>query len=509
MAREERLIRERINKDRIRTPALSANHVEYIKNVLIDVLRDVYSRHPKFTYIPDPDTGLPAFFPNQTVAQVMEPDLAFELEEQHGLNPNLGIVITDVFSYGVEFLPAITVRVSGSRLKDVSFNQNQFTFDYLTDDEGKLELDEFGRPIPLYQEFSGLYETDVTLRIHTWDPLAREQLVTNTALMFWHKLRNQLRADFGLQILATSVGGEEEKQYSNDYIYTQPIQLTILSSWDNRLPLGEEVGAVNIQIVTDAVQGTPRIGACQTTGIPTKIDVELSDRIDGIDEIRACPELVLEDALVLNTAGDDFVLTEDWATILVQCGVTLEESIVQINEGSDLRAALQEVASKLRERAITARNNKLHGTKSGTPAGITYKLQNGTTILSDDTVVFPNGVRVTSGGNVEMPVSGFTVTADGTITGPDNVDLDFGMNPFTALSFENMPAFDFFLILLFVDSPTRQSIVALNDLIDEFNNTLPTPGQVSIMEAIRKDINDVYEHRVLQGKVVDFDRPSF
>lgn len=492
MSRESRIIREHINSDRIVNPVLTTDHVEYIKNVLIDSLRDVFSRDPVYTYIQDPATGEPMW---------QDPG-----NQAEGINPNLGIVIRDVYDYEVEFLPALTIRVNGGNVTDVSFNQNQFTYDYQRDENGEYVRDSFGRPIPIYQEFSGIYTTTAVVFIHTFDTLSREELVSRVAILFKHVLRDQLTADFGLFIQGVSVGGETESPYQegNDMIYTQSVNLEILTGWNNRIPVGPELEAVNLQIVGDGV--TPSDSQRAT---PIKKDVENSNRIDWIDETRTCPELALADALEFEEDGYGLELkvTRDWIEILSRyCGVTIEEAIQQINSPSNLRRILEQTADKLRQKAIGRRKNKHQAIRTGSPSvGFTYRFSDGVIVLPNDTVVFQNNIRVTSVNSVVTSM-GIVVNAASEITLPtngenSNIDLDLYADPFTATTLEDLTAWNFFLILLFVNSTARQSIMSLNRLIDDYLATLTDSAQITFVENLRDEIVNLSEHRFLLWKV--------
>ena len=482
MAREDRLIRERIETQPIKTPILSTDHIKYIKNTIIDALRDTFSRDPDYTYIKSADGIFPEFD-----------------------NENLGIVITDVFSYDVEFLPAVTVRINGSNLMPVSFNQNQFTYDYGRNEQGQL--------VPLWQEFSGLYKTSVTVNIHTWDVLAREELVGRIAILFKHVLRDQLYADFGLFVEKVSVGGETETDFRGDelMIFSQSVTLEVLTGWNNRIPVGESLEAINIQIMGDAAPhiyppGQPKGGPCGGGGAwkvsPTKQDLEDSNRVDWVDEIRNCPQLVLVDALEFDLARDMFILTNDWYQILItNCGVIVEEAATQINTGSWLREALLEAADKYRQKAVTLREHKTSGFKSGSPAtGFKYRFSDGTWVLVDDTVVFPGQIEVQVDGTARYKVSGVTIDPQNNVTAAPNVDIDAWANPFTAMTLEGLDAFQFFFVLLDVNSPTRQSPMDLNKLVDDFVSTLSDAHQIAVIEGVRSFINDLLKSRFLLNK---------
>jgi len=471
MAREDDQIRERGNSIPPSHPILSTNHVVYVKDVVINALRDMFSRDAEYTYIRENNGILPDFE-----------------------NPNLGVVITDVYSYEVVFLPAITVRVNSSNLVPISFNQNHSTLDYQRDGYGQLVHDNYGRPIPIYQEFAGLYKTSLTIGIATWTPLDREKLVTKVAIFFQHLLRDQLSADFGFFAENVSVGGESEQEYSNDYIFSQTVNVEALTQWTNRIPLGEELLAINLQIVGDMTENPP---------LPTKKDIEESSRVDWLDEIRIVPDLDFEDALLFDVAENDFFLTEDWLTVLSETeGLTIEDVILQINGDPSRGEALIEKVELGRQIAARAVEFKVRGKPSmvsGSPGdGLRWKMQDGSIVFGDNSVLLTNGLTIEPNGTA-ITRSGIIISPDNTITSPNNIDMDSASEPFTALSMENLTAYNFFLILLYAKTAAGQSIMSLNSLIDEYVTQLE-PAQVTILENIRTQINAIYQLRLLRGQ---------
>lgn len=514
MARESRLIRERFNQDKPPHPILRVDHVVYIKDTVINVLRDLFSRDPEFTYIREIDGILPDFE-----------------------NPTLGVVITDVYSYEVQFLPAVTVRVNNSNMIPVSFNQNQFTYDYLRDESGSLVLDDFGKPIEIYEEFAGLYKSSVTVNVVTWTPLDREKLVSKIAIIFKHLMRDQLYADFGVFVENVSVGGETEQPYSNDYLFSQPVTVDVLTSWTNRIPRGDGlVEGVNLQIIGDAARPVepkddPTRAPTCSRSTPTKQELEESTRMDWVDTICPTPELVLEDAVefrqgidaygdpLVDAYGDpifDAFTTVDWVQVITSCGLTIEEAIIQINGWPSLEERLIEHAKESRQSADRARQFAASGVVCGNPGdGFVVKtmhgtiLQDGTITLQDGTVVDPFGV-VTTGTNVDSS-PGYIINPDDSIVVPTDaygepvVDLDAASKPFTATSFNDLTTFNFFLILLFADTAAKQTPRGLNRLIDEFVAALVSAGQIGIMEDIRDEINAIVQSRLLRGRNYGFD----
>ena len=109
---------------------IAATHIESLKNIVIEGLRDVFSKHQGYQYVERTD-GIPG------------PDLE-----------KTKICITDVYTYETKFLPIITVRVTSSNTKPISFNQDVGTTDFLYDEEGKIVHDNWGRPVPIYYQYN-------------------------------------------------------------------------------------------------------------------------------------------------------------------------------------------------------------------------------------------------------------------------------------------------------------------------------------------------------------------
>lgn len=501
MAREERLIRERALREKPPYPILNTDHLVHIKDTMINILRDIFSRDPEFTYIREVDGILPDFE-----------------------NPNLGLVITDVYSYEVEFIPAITVRVNNSNLTPVSFNQNQGTFDYLRNEDGSLAKDAYGKPIPIYEEFAGLYKSSVTLLITTWTPLDREKLIAKVAIIFKHLLRDQLYADFGLFVESVNVGGEQELAYSNDHLFSQAVTVDVLTSWTNRIPTTDEVvEGINLQIVGDAarpVEGKddPRRAPDCTRATPTKRELEESTRMDWVDTIYPTPELFLEDAIEFrDVAGSpEAFVTQDWLNVLDSIGVTIEDAIIAINGQPSIRERLIEHAKESRMTATKARKSVSSGVVKGNPGdGFTVKTKHGTVgpdatvYLPDGTVIQPDDTVITGTLSSSSPEYQITPSNDVIVPiGADSnpvVDIDAGSKPFTAMSLDDLDAFNFFMIILFMETTAAQSPRGLNKLIDEFVATLTDANQITNMEDIRTQVNAIVQSRLLRGRNYNFD----
>jgi len=191
-------------------------HVDAIKNIVIDGLRDLFMKHQTYEYVPRTD-------------DIPGPDLC-----------KTGIVVTDVYSYEQRFLPVITVRVNTSNTHHISFNQNVGTEGYLMDEDGNLTKDSYGRPIPIFYEYAGAWDSSVTLNISAESTIEREELVTFCSVIAINLLRDYWRFE-GMFVKNVTVGGESEAPFANDYIFQQTVTLDVYSEWTRRIPVPSAV----------------------------------------------------------------------------------------------------------------------------------------------------------------------------------------------------------------------------------------------------------------------------
>lgn len=206
---------------------IADTHIESLKNIVIEGLRDVFSKHQGYQYVERTD-GIPG------------PDLE-----------KTKICITDVYTYETKFLPIITVRVTSSNTKAISFNQDVGTTDYLYDEEGKIVYDNWGRPVPIYYQYNGAWDSSIQLNIFTESTIEREELTTFVSVICINLLRDLWRYQ-GMFVKAVNVGGESETAFANDYIYQQQVMLDVYSEWTRRIPVPTEIlEGINYSMQTD------------------------------------------------------------------------------------------------------------------------------------------------------------------------------------------------------------------------------------------------------------------
>lgn len=223
MARENILIHDRLQPYELETPIVETTDIEVIKDLFVNTLRESFGRHPIFTWVPkEDDPQYPDFDKTQ-------------------------IVITDVYRYDAVFLPVITVRINSSNYHPISFNQDLFKVEYLLDENGRPLRQSNGAPIPNYYEFVGGWDSTVTLEVNAESVIDREQLVAITKIIFMNIKRDELYRK-GIHVIRVGHGGESETPYHNDYIYKQTVNVEVYSEWTNRIPVGELLEAIDVQV---------------------------------------------------------------------------------------------------------------------------------------------------------------------------------------------------------------------------------------------------------------------
>lgn len=190
------------------------------KNVLIDVLRRRFSLDDIFTYRMD-EFGFP-LTPDLTGGDIDSPDTT-------------KILISDGFRYDVKFYPNIIVRSGGSSYRPLSFNQNG-TIKYRKD----CVENEFGTQTvvttPTHRIYAGYWDSSFEIQVSSESYSELQRLIDIISLELQYSSWNEMRAN-GLLIKATSISGETEEPYANDYIYKQTITVSTHSEWRVEIPL--------------------------------------------------------------------------------------------------------------------------------------------------------------------------------------------------------------------------------------------------------------------------------
>jgi len=190
------------------------------KNLLIDVLRNRFSKDNVYTYRAD-EFGFP-----------LTPDLT-------GLSVDSSettkILISDAYRYDVKFYPNIIVKIGGSSYKPLSFNQNG-TIKYRKD----CFKDNFGRErvvqTPTHRVYARYWDLnfDITINAESYSELQRLIDIVSMELQYtsWNKLREN-----GLFIKSTNISAESQEPYANDYVYNMTVSISTHTEWRVEIPL--------------------------------------------------------------------------------------------------------------------------------------------------------------------------------------------------------------------------------------------------------------------------------
>lgn len=152
------------------------------KNILIDILRDIFSQDRQFKYVSD------VFgFPKTPSHLGLDPDAGLDDEE------TTRIFIGSTYRYDVKFNPSIIVKNTGSRYVPVSFNQNLLSV------INRLEVIEDGYGnrstiyTPAYNTLVGAWDQTYEIKIITENEADREEIadIVQVTLMSSRRLELQ------------------------------------------------------------------------------------------------------------------------------------------------------------------------------------------------------------------------------------------------------------------------------------------------------------------------------
>lgn len=213
------------------------------KNILIDTLRDVFSRDRSYKYVADP--------------------FGYPLTPSHlGLDPDAGlndqettrILIGSSFRYDVKFNPAIVVKNSSSRYSPISFNQNRecivYRREYLTDAYGvSTQI-----TVPAYKTLVGAWDQTFEVKIVAESEADREEIadIVQVALMSTRRLDMQ---DMGLFIKTISTSGETEEKYGNEYLYIVSVSVEARSEWKVHIPISNVIEKLGLCLTFKTLDG--------------------------------------------------------------------------------------------------------------------------------------------------------------------------------------------------------------------------------------------------------------
>jgi hypothetical protein len=217
MAREEQLVHELSQRFLLQKPQVESTAYNAIKDTILRVLREMFAKHPEYTYVPDPERGFDY------------PDL-----------DKTRISIWQDYPYDTLFLPCITINMGSMRYHPVSFNQNMNTVDYVFDPEGTIVPDALGHPLPNYFEYAGAWDSSFSVNVNAQSPWDRDLITDFITINFMNVYRDWLYTR-GVFVKDVSTSGESQVDWRNQHIYKLTLSLELYSEWTHRIPIPQTI----------------------------------------------------------------------------------------------------------------------------------------------------------------------------------------------------------------------------------------------------------------------------
>lgn len=228
------------------------------RNLLIDQLRESFSRDRMYRWVPD-DWGFGKVPPAS------------------GLGPNAGITdesstrlyIGAQYKNSMAFLPAIVIKQNSMAYKPVSFNQNKWDFEYgnvaVMDDAGKITYVR----APVAYSYVGLWDSNFEIKIISRSLVDTTRLHDMVMIMLQSTFRYTLQQS-GLFIKEVRSSGEQAESYgSNDPYYFTSISVETMSEWRRRVPISNSVERIQVCIDLDIIEtDTPPSSEARVTVEP-------------------------------------------------------------------------------------------------------------------------------------------------------------------------------------------------------------------------------------------------
>lgn len=305
MAREDTLVHEIAQNYLLEHPIVETTAYDAIKDTILRVLREMFSRHPEYTYVADPDRGFDY------------PDL-----------DKTRISIWQAYPYETLFLPCLTLGMSSFKRRPVSFNQNIGTVDYLHDEQGVIVRNEFGHPIPNYFEYAGAWDSSISINVNAQSPWDRDLIADFVTVNFVHLYRDWLYTR-GIHVKDVSNGGESETDFRNQHIYKVTTSLELYTEWTHRIPIPREY-VESFYLKISAPISTSAL--VPPGGIVGGIKQENVETILPIGDVRILVDEYLNDkpdsamdTIQFNSEIGEWEIKEEWTLKLARYFNTQEE----------------------------------------------------------------------------------------------------------------------------------------------------------------------------------------
>src|SRR3984957_15838711 len=255
---------------------VQASMIVYPKEVIIDTLRDYYSRDDYYHFSKD-QWG----FPN-TVDMTDIPlgaDLPYGPGANPALNPNpilpTRLFIGENYRYDGIYYPAILVKSGGTRYVPISINREKTTVHY----KEMIYGDGYGNETLIRRPESfitaGIWEGSIIIDILTRSLCSRDDLAETMAMFFTEIAFEDLK-DVGVIVKPLSISSTSETNDRNDKLFKQTITLDIRTEWRREIPVGDTIDAI---LFTVYFQDLLRPNSPIAANLTINSEVELTESI--------------------------------------------------------------------------------------------------------------------------------------------------------------------------------------------------------------------------------------
>src|SRR3990172_5562715 len=227
------------------------------RNLLIDILREMFKRDREYRYVTD-KFGFPKT-PN---------NLGLSASDGRTNERTTRLYIGGTHRQDISFLPAITVRPASASYAPISFNQNEQTIAYASQNV----VDGYGNQtiitVPSAIIFSGAWEQSFEVKVigrSLEDVLSIGDLVM---VGLQNTYRTILRQS-GLFIKNVSSSGSSDEQIGEaDPIFSTSITVNTYSEWRREIPISTLVDRIHLCFEVDASsEDIPAVGLGGTINI--------------------------------------------------------------------------------------------------------------------------------------------------------------------------------------------------------------------------------------------------
>lgn len=214
------------------------------RNILVDTLREIFAKDKEYRYLKD-SFGFPKTPSHEN------------LDEDAGIvdDSTTRLFIGGAFRYDISYLPAITVRQTGSSYKPISFNSNMWVLEYETqkiiDGYGNVTYSE----VPSSYQFAGAWEQNFEVKVTSKSLEDTIHIADIVMISLQGTYRLPLQQN-GLFIKQVRASGESIETFgANDPLFTISITLDTYSEWRRSIPISNLVERVSLCLAVD-IQNT-------------------------------------------------------------------------------------------------------------------------------------------------------------------------------------------------------------------------------------------------------------